>query len=87
MQQQELIQTTRERKPTSDWEYWTYCVFCELPLSVTKPMPIRLSPNGGARVSGFCGRYHWPSSHSRGYQLWLVAPTFVDPQVPNEQIP
>ena len=31
MQQQELIPTTGERKPTTNWEYWTYCVFCELP--------------------------------------------------------
>ena len=29
MQQQELIPTTGERKTTTKWEYWTYCVFCE----------------------------------------------------------
>ena len=28
MEQQELIPTTGERKSTTSWEYWTYCIFC-----------------------------------------------------------
>lgn len=28
LQQQELIPTTGERKVSTKWEYWTYCVFC-----------------------------------------------------------
>ena len=31
IEQRDVIPSTGKRKPTTQWEYWTFCIFCESP--------------------------------------------------------